>query len=109
MPRLAFHRVSSIRKIENWKSVQQEVAVIDGRVAADIYYNLTGIEFPFGMRQFAGSNRPVVNCVIGGTGFLHALSREGERRGGSQNGSIATESKASRGRDIVKAPRLGRE
>ena len=99
--------MSRVGKVENRESVQQEQAVVDSRIAADIDDYFVSAELPFGMRKLAGGDRAVVNEVVVGAGFLDDFSAEGKGRGRGEHGAGSVKAQARCPDYIVEAPGLG--
>ena len=85
MSSFARHGVACVGEVEDGESVQEKIAVINGSVAADVNHNLVGLEFPFGLWKFAGSDAAVIDHVVIGAGFLHELAAERKRSRGHQD------------------------
>src|SRR5580765_8495375 len=101
MAGVALNGMGRIREVEDRKPVQQKVAVIDAGLAANINHHSSRLEFPVGLRKFAGCNGAIVDDVVIGAGFLDAFSGKSERRRGGQNGAATVKSHSRGGRYVI--------
>src|ERR1700676_4620220 len=101
--------MSRVREVENWESVQNKCAVVDGGVAAHVHDDFVSLKLPLGLRKFAGSDGAVINQVMIGAGLFHDFAGEGKRGGRGQQGAATVEAKTRGGGHVVEASGLGRQ
>src|SRR6202011_2396830 len=102
----ARHGMGSVGKVEYGKAMQQKLAVIDARIAADVDHYSARLELPLGAREFTRGDGTVINQVMVGTCLLDDFAGESKGCGRGENDATAPEAQACGSRNVVKAPAL---
>jgi len=89
--------------------MQKKYATVDFSVAAHVHNHLARVEFPLGVRQFAGGDGAVIDQIMVGTGFVDNSSGKREGSGRSENYAIGAKAQPSGSNDIVELPGFERQ